>query len=549
MLNFKQKTILSTVMLLSLSLNSFADTIHKQRVSTNLVELFKDKAQSKNWINSVEAKLLVTNEAEQEELLVELAQSLLYYQEHHNKNDDRKTDTSKKVSSYSTNTITGKVSKKVKSKDAYSTLRIYRKAFNAYKKASKLSLDKKRIKYTRELSELSVKLSDKSNFVQIFNELLQHGEDEKGMYIAHIDYADGLHKFKDRDAETQFLSAVNMRNPVDGVEAYFRYARYLVEKNKFGEALIILEQYTFEERQTYIHIAMLRQEVMHQLKLNTHEVDSEMKQLRKNISNISSLVVIPKFMKRNRQKGINIIDLPTAHAFAFSHNNESDDTRGASSNSWITWYHKNSFIYVGKSYQFSTVVISTAEVVYNEFRGSSLIGRRAMAWAIRNRATIDMNGCDFYPGSESDPIVETCRNLTPIGPSLRISDVFRRYSCVVHGGTNKVGAVQSEMNDSHVDIEELVSSGVIWEVLSVIYGWIPDPTSSNVISPSTYPEKEMTKGNTDGAQEWNDKNYCSHNGFCKNRLGNVGGFTPDPGSLCPHDGNYSAETFFWGRRE
>ena len=44
MLRFRQKKSIAVFVLLSLSLNSFADTGLKEKTSTNLVELFKVKS-------------------------------------------------------------------------------------------------------------------------------------------------------------------------------------------------------------------------------------------------------------------------------------------------------------------------------------------------------------------------------------------------------------------------------------------------------------------------------------------------------------------------
>ena len=128
MLRFRQKKIISVFILLSLSLNSFADMDLKEKTSINLVELFSVKTHATDHIKRLEAKLLATNKVDQEELLVELAQSLLYYQDRHNKSPDSKAVISKLASA----------------KGPYSTTKIYRKALNAYKKASKLSLNKSR---------------------------------------------------------------------------------------------------------------------------------------------------------------------------------------------------------------------------------------------------------------------------------------------------------------------------------------------------------------------------------------------------------------------
>ncbi len=547
MLRFRQKKIIAVFVLLSLSLNSFADTGLKEKTSINLVELFKVKTHATDHIKGIEAKLLVTNEVDQEELLVELAQSLLYYQDRHNKESDSKVVALNEGRSLSENGTSGIVSKVVPAKGPFSTNKIYHKALNAYKKAAKLSLNKSRIKYTRELSELAVKLQRKDELVQIFDEFLQHGGDESGTYLAHVDYADGLAKFKDDEAEAQFLFAVNMRTPVDGVEANYRYANYLLDNNQLREALIILNKFTFKDRIIYAHIALLRQKIIHLLKMDTKEVDSEVKELRRNLNNSAFISIEPKFIKKEQYIQSNILELPIAHAFSYAHNNEDDDTRGPSGNSWVTWSAPNgAYISFVILHHFPASVVNSAEVVYNESRGAKGISRQAIGWSIRNRATINMNGCDFYPGSESDFKVEVCRKLTPNGPKLEYSDTFKRYSCVVHGGTTSVGDSHSQMNDTHVDINNLVSSGILWEMRSIIYGWISDPTGTHLLS--VFPEKDLSTGNPSGAQEWTHQNYCADNNLCKIRLGNIGGNVADPGNFCPDNGGISTDVYLWGRR-
>ena len=550
MLNFSQKKYLSLLVLFSLSLSSFANTAQDVKVglskksAPNLVELYKVKAHATEHIRGIEAKLSATEEADQEELLVELAQSLLYYQDRHNKASDTKAVTSKAVNSLSTNEANGGVSLVVNPKGSYSANNIYRKALNAYKKASKLSLNKNRIKYTRKLSELAVKLQKKNELVQVFDELLQHSGDETGTYLAQVDYADGLAKFKDDAAERQFLSAVNMRSPVDGVEANFRYANYLLDNGKPREALNVLEKFTFEERRMYVHIALLRQKIIHNLKLNTREVDAEIKQIRKNLSENPLVGAIPKFIDRVTEYPTNMLDLPKAYAFGFSHNNERDDSRGG---------HHDSLVYNSVfGYRFSTQLTNLAEVIYNESRGHGQITRHAVAWAIRNRATIDMNDCGSYTGAESDPKVAACRMKTPKGKRSDLADMAKRYSCVVHGGTTVVGAVQSEVDDTHVSMANLEASGIVWDAAYVTRGWIPDPTSSSSDLTSAYPDRDYYTGSMDGAQEWRKQNYCADTYSCKGRLGNIGGFNNDSGIECPNinqsDNIRDEDIFFWGRK-
>lgn len=512
--------------LFTLSLSTFANTGLNEKITlsensnTNLVELFKKKEHANEYIKNIEEKLRSTNTEEQEELLVELAQSLLYYLKRHNQR-------------YPSNALNanGLNSENI----------ILNKALNAYKKASGLALNKNQKKYTRELSELTVSLHKKNELIQIFDGLLQYEGDEIGTYLAHIDYADGLTNFKDNAAETQFLSAINMRTPVDGIEANFRYANYLLDTGKQHEALGILEKFTLEERNMYAHVALLRQKTIHILKLDTREVDTEIELLRKNLSNIPFIGEIPKFTSLIKNTPTYTLGLPIAYAFA--HNNERDDSRGK---------YNSRFSISPLLYAFSTDIVNAAEVIYNESRGAKQQGRYAVGWAIRNRATINMNDCDFYPGAEGHPRVSTCRAKTPDGPISLFSETFKRYSCVVHGGTTNVGASHSQMNDAHVSFANLESSGIIWEMLYVMNGWTPDPSGPYFFFAAEYPDKDLSTGNPEGIQEWNRGNYCAKNNFCKIRLGNVGGNNPDPGNICSEKrkfgDDYNTDNFFWGRK-
>ncbi|NQY65206.1 MAG: hypothetical protein HRT38_16085 [Alteromonadaceae bacterium] len=316
----------------------------------------------------------------------------------------------------------------------------------------------------------------------------------------------------------------------------------MLDNDKSREALNILDKFSHEDRRMYVHIAQLRQKIMHQLNLDTQEVDNEMNEIRKNLGDGPFIVDIPKYTDIIQSFTTNVLGLTKAYAFAFAHNNEADDSRGKYAASFIST--PINFI--------SPRLVNAAEVVYNEARGERRIGRLAVAWAIRNRSTIDMNSCDFYPGAEGHPAVSACRAITPSGPSGPDSlyvDITKRYSCVVHGGTTKVGAMNTQMNDAHVNIVNLVSSGVLWEMRDVAYGRIPDPTGLKVFFPSLdYHEKNHYKGNPDGAQEWRKKNYCAFSYACKVRLGNIGGDLSDPGNICPTDGGASStDVFFWGR--
>ena len=91
---------------------------------------------------------------------------------------------------------------------------------------------------------------------------------------------------------------------------------------------------------------------------------------------------------------------------------------------------------------------------------------------------------------------------------------------------------QSEMNDTHVSIKDLVVSGILWELVYVLNGWAPDPTGEHLFYPAVFPEIDVGTGNPNGAQEWRKQNYCAKNYSCKVRLGNIGGENFDPGGVC-----------------
>ncbi len=193
-------------------------------------------------------------------------------------------------------------------------------------------------------------------------------------------------------------------------------------------------------------------------------------------------------------------------------------------------------------------LVNISETLWNEAVGESTTARKAVGWAIRNRAWIDMNGADHYPGSESDNNVWTsCRFLTPEG--AQPGEMGIRYSCVVHGDTHTVGASHSQMNDGHMDVTALNLSGVAELMIVIINGYTSDPTSS----PSFNAYGTWTTGNPDGAQEWLGGNYCALASSLKRRAGNVGGDHTDPGTFCPtpypqmQSGTLN-DNWFWARK-
>lgn len=156
-----------------------------------------------------------------------------------------------------------------------------------------------------------------------------------------------------------------------------------------------------------------------------------------------------------------------------------------------------------------------------------------------------MNGCDSYPGAQGGALTTTCRASTPEGPQPVYADLYRRYSCVVHGGRHQVGQTHEQMDDTHVLFPDLENTGLLWVFLYVSWGLISDPSSPY------YPAGNYYGGNPAGAQEWKKGNYCACSDSCKVRKGNIGGQIVDPGNpcpkTCPHDPAYLGDNFFWAR--
>ncbi|TQV70212.1 hypothetical protein FKG94_22120 [Exilibacterium tricleocarpae] len=505
------------VLALSVSIGSNAKIISNEvnikKENFNIVEIFDVESEALKYINSVTAKVKSSTSEDREKKLVELALLLDYYQQRYSK---------------------GPVTQE----------KILNQILDLYLEAVELSVKEQRIRYTRPISELAVKLQKKAVLTETFNRFMELTADKKGVYLAKIDYADGLANFKDSLAIQHFESAIAMRNPVDGVEAYYRYARYLLDIDQPKQALEILDQFTLEQRGIYGHVALLRQHIMHQLKMDTSQVDNEIDRLRKKLSKAAFVGNLPKVVAISSKPPKNLLGLRPA--YAFSHTAVADDSRGPLANTFIVAPLSNVSI--------TPMLVNATEVVYNEARGEPQNARIAVAWAIRNRANINMNGCDFYPGAEGQGNVGACRTATPGGPQPQFVSDHKRYSCVIHGGTTTVGASHEQMNDGHVDFASLDASGFIWELIFVFNGWFPDITSSDTPSGifttgAVYPVSVNTSaGNPAGAQEWRSINYCAQRSDCKVRLGNIGGDLTDPGDPCPGSGGPSTDNFFWGRK-
>lgn len=412
-----------------------------------------------------------------------------------------------------------------------------REALSAAIKAAEIALHGGKIRYTRAVSTLAVRSKDKAALQSMFRKYLLAFEDEKGRYLALMDYADGLDRLDDAEAARFFDESTQVRSPWNSAEAHVRHARFLIKHGQPAQALELLNRFSKVERRHFLGIALLRQQLIHSLGGETAAVDEEIAELRRMLRNATGIGPIPKLSTRKTVPAINALRLPAAHAFA--HANSADDSRGINALNWIPSVFDRGVFY-------APWAVNAAEVIYNEARGETPTAQTAVAWAIRNRAYINMNGCDRYPGAEGHGGVAACRVGTPQGPQFNIpefADGAQRWSCVVHGGTTAVGASQAQMNDGHVPFFDLDLAFFPFLIVLVANGQTADPSTSFLPPPGS-----ISAANPNGAQEWRAFNYCALASDCKVRRGNVGGQAADPGNPCPANGGSVGDNFFWGRK-
>jgi hypothetical protein len=429
-----------------------------------------------------------------------------------------------------------------------------RDGLNALLAAADLALADGRIRYTEKVATLAKELGDRATLDRAFAKYFGNYTDEKGRYLALNDYATALAGLQDPDAaERYLLDAIAMRpEPEYGIEARTRYVTHLVQTGRVQQALSVLDQFDPSMRANRPSMALYRQALMHSLGVDTTEVDKEVEGIRERLRHAVGVGPLPKLSAKVAPRPDNVLGIE--EAYAFQHLAPQDDSR----NFYAGWIPVQ--LYGGAAWEVTAVVINLAEVIWNEARGESFTAQKAVAWSVRNRATINMNGADFYPGAEGHGGTTECRIFSPPGPSD--AEPYKRYSCALHGGTLSIGASHSQMNDAHVNVPTLQTIWAVDTALWVINGTYPDPTYNNFLpdiewtfcyNPETndgYPCPILNwwDGNPGGAQEWRSFNYCAANYTMKARRGNVGGNLTDPGSMCPnHDYATSGDNFFWGR--
>lgn len=407
-----------------------------------------------------------------------------------------------------------------------------REAYDAFVLAAEYST--KDYSYSRKIADLAVALNEIDLLRDFFEPYLEKEGISQNIYVARIDYAHGLEQFgRTEEAEEHLLDAISIRAVGDAYEATYRYILLLKSTGRLQEALSSLRAFSNEAEEMHTpDLLYLEREILIELGENTEKLDEQIEQFLESMSGMGGVSISQRVLAERSpiEKLLNI-----QRAQAFSHLIDVDDSRGTLANSW--WV-------INANLSYARWAMNGAEVLYNEARGEPGTARNAVAWAIRNRAFIDMNGADHYPGAESDSNVSNCRIPTPIGPQPTTYPLSaKHYSCVVHGDTWIVGSSHSQMDDSHVDISALMTSGLMSTFLGAVNNYISDPT---------YPYSPLFRdsGNPNGAQEWRNRNYCAANSVNKRRHGNVGGDYLDPGNICPtlEDPSTIGDNYFWGRK-
>lgn len=322
-----------------------------QAVSHNLLEVFRSRDTALEFIDQLRVQASKSATERREQSLAELGGAIRSYLEHETRAPLEQSQGTA----------------------------LLKEAADSYAAAAELALADGRIRYSRHIAELAYQLGDKALLVDLFRRYLANFDDEKGRYVALIDYAVSLAKFNDSAAAVYFDEAVHLRRPRDSVEAHVRYAQYLVDTGQPELALDVLDRFEISDRQYYFTVALMRQKLMHLLNLDTAAVDDEMAELRESLDGAWGIGAIPKLSAKRANSPRNVLHL--SEAYAFAHTQSSDDSRGPNGNLFLTLPSGN---------QINRVGVNIVEVVYNEARSELQAARLAVLWSARNRALINM---------------------------------------------------------------------------------------------------------------------------------------------------------------
>jgi len=161
-----------------------------------------------------------------------------------------------------------------------------RQAADTYIQAAEIGLTHDRIRYTRELADLLVRLGDKAALDTIFGRMLAQPEeaDHDNYYLALVDYADGLARLGDDRAWNHFEAAIAF-HPENNEEAINLYVRHLLDHGQPQKAVEVLDaHFTAERRINAVVPAFLRKQALEQAGLETSVTEAEITSIRQRLS-------------------------------------------------------------------------------------------------------------------------------------------------------------------------------------------------------------------------------------------------------------------------
>lgn len=400
-------------------------------------------------------------------------------------------------------------------------------ALEVYLNASKIGQDKGHILYTSQIAELLVQLGDQKQLDDFFEDTLAAFKADQGArFVALVDYADALAKFKDDRAWSYFEQAITSR-PDSNIEGYNRYAQALIDRGLYRQAVEVLSRLSPEARIAAVVPSALLVDALEHLG-----------------GNASSAKLAKAEYDSARSRFTTAVAIPTTSAkeSKFLHNSSTDDCRNPGNpigcvddgHGTCWWYF----------------VVNLAEVLYNEAHLEKVGAQDLVGWTVRDRA-LEGVSCDVYVGGVN---YTTCRNSLPCGGG--VCDLSRWYCCVLHGGTTTAGTSQSQFNDAHVTMQNLYSSGLIIRAGDMVNGrspelstlWIPPGISG---CSTTCGTSHCTTGfnnydaSPNGPMEYLNHNYCAARPSCKTPTGNVCGDSSPYTSNC--NSTVANDNFFWNR--
>ncbi|MEQ1440713.1 hypothetical protein AAG565_15280 [Fontimonas sp. SYSU GA230001] len=317
-----------------------------------------------------------------------------------------------------------------------------REALKEYRLASDIALRNGHIRYSYEQAQLAVAIKDRKELDKAFASMIDKTPpDEKGHYLALVDYADALAQLGSDDAWQFFEKAITLRKRERADYAVTIYGLRLVRSGKPARALEVLNRLALPGGAMQSPgIYYVRHMALSASNADVTEIESSMRAMGLEVPSAEYAV-------------------PAAAPSGFKHEEQADDCRRDPNDFPLSGEDK---IYYcpGTGAVVVTHVFNLAEVIWNEARGESFGGQAAVAWTVRNR-TRRKPTCDSYPGAEGGKGTSTCRsaltcNVPLYSPPNASCDTAKRYCCVLHGGTTKVGATHLQFNDAHHAVDESI---------------------------------------------------------------------------------------------